>query len=85
MKTQSNEFQSLLLAACKGTSITTRELVKELSFEEITLIKSGDISLEEIKEIVIDLADTKDNEQLYKVSLGKKSTDVPDDSNFTEI
>lgn len=84
MKTQINEFQSLLLAACEGTSVTTRELVKELSSEEITLIKSGDITLDEIKEIVLDLADSKNNEPLYKVPMRKQSTDKSYDSNLTE-
>ena len=85
MKTQSNEFQSFLIAACEGTSVTTRELVKELSLEDIALIKSGDISLDEIKEIVLDLADAKDNELLYKVTIRKKGITEPDDSNFSEM
>jgi len=84
MKAQINEFQLLLLAACEGTSVTTRELVKELSSEEITLIKSGEISLDDIKEIVNDLADSKDNEPLYKVSMRKKGKDEPYDGNLTE-
>ncbi len=85
MKAQINEFQSQLQAACEGTSVSTRELVKELSVEEIALIKSGDISLEEIKETVRDLADTKDNEQLYKVSTRKRAADESYEDNVTEV
>ena len=84
MKAQSNEFQSLLLLACEGTSVTTRELIKALSIEEITLLKCGDISLDEIKEIVHDLADSKDNELLYKVPLKKRDTDEPYGGNLSE-
>ena len=84
MKAQISEFQLLLLAACEGTSVTTRELIKELSSEEVTLIKSGDITLNEIKEIVLDLADSKDNEPLYKVPIRKQSTDKPYEGSSTE-
>ena len=84
MKAQISEFQLLLLAACDGTSVTTRELVKEFSLEEIALIKSGDITLDEIKEIVLDLADSKDNEPLYKIPTKKQGKDEPFDGNLGE-
>ena len=84
MKAQISEFQSLLLAACQGTSVTTRELIKVLSLEEIALIKSGDINPDEIKEVVLDLADSKDNEPLYKVPMRKRGANDPYDDNLTE-
>ncbi len=71
---RSNEFQRLLQRACKGTSVTTRDLVRELTLNDIASIKTGEIGLDYIKEIVSDLADSKDNESLYKVPIGKRDT-----------
>ena len=69
-----NEFQKLLQTACKGTSVTTRDLAKELTLNDIASIKAGEIGLDYIREIVSDLADSIDNESLYKVPIGKRDT-----------
>lgn len=58
---QNFELQSLLSIACEGTSVTVRELIKVLSIEEITMIKSGDLTLDDLKEIVCDIADSQRN------------------------
>lgn len=84
MNDEINEFRSLLLAACEGTSVTTRELIKAFSPEEITLIKAGDISFTDIQEVVSELADTKDNETAYKIAMKKRAVDDITEDTSTE-
>ena len=69
-----NVFQKFLLKACQGTSVTPRDLVSALTLEDIAAIKSGEMVVGDVLEIVVDLADSKDNELLYKVPMGKKDS-----------
>ncbi len=68
-KIKTSVLQSILEAACKGTSITTRELIKELTIDDLADIKSGDMSAADLMSLVLELADNKDNEVLYRVKV----------------
>lgn len=53
-------FQTMLEKACKGTIVTPRELLRELVISGYKNLYSGDLSLEEVKMIVVDLVDSKE-------------------------
>ena len=74
MKSRDTEFQRFLQAACKGTTVTPRELVVALTIDDIRRIKSGDLIIDDVREIVKDLADSKDNAAIYKIPISKKDT-----------
>ena len=70
-------FNRLLAKACKGTSITPRELLRELIGIGYQNVSDIDFSLEDLKEIVADLVDSKDNAAIYNIpSSSRKVTEV---------
>lgn len=54
--------------------MTPRELVSALTLDDIAAIKSGEMVVGDVLDIVVDLADSKDNELIYKVPMGKKDS-----------
>lgn len=54
--------------------MTPRELVGALSYDDIVSIKTGDLLVEDVLEIVKDLADSKDNAFLYKIPMKKSDS-----------
>jgi hypothetical protein len=68
-KIKPEALQEVLKAACKGTSVTTRELIKELTIDEVADIKNGYITAADLIDLVMDLAESKDNIELYRVKV----------------
>jgi hypothetical protein len=68
-------LQTILETACKGTSITARELIKELTAADLAEIMSGDMTAADLKSLVLDLADDKDNAQLYRIKVKNNESD----------
>ncbi len=60
-------LQRILEKACKGTSVTTRELFVELTQDDLASVKNGELTAEDLRLLVLDLADSKENAQLYRV------------------
>lgn len=61
----SNVFQAIVQKACEGTSITTKELIKTLDWEDIARIKEGELTVEDLRLTVLELADSKDMAAVY--------------------
>lgn len=60
MANKLNPLQKILLEACKGINIETRELLKSLSHDDLLSIKEGDLTADDLREIAFDIADSKD-------------------------
>ena len=69
MNTHVTLLHQVLSLACEGSCVTFRELFTTLSQEEIQAIKAGEIGIDDLKEIVNDLADSKQNTDHYKVPM----------------
>lgn len=65
--TSKNPLQKILEKACKGTAVTTRELITALSAYDLAAIREGEITAEDLKTIVSDIADDKENADRYRV------------------
>lgn len=79
-KINTGSLQTILETACKGTSVTTRELLKELTTDDLADIRNGDMTFEDIVSLVMDLADNKDNITLYRVKVkNTESSNSPSD------
>lgn len=68
-------LHTTLKSACKGTSVTTRELLKELTSEDLVEIKTGEMTVDDLKNVVLDLADNKDNAKLYRINVKDNNAD----------
>jgi hypothetical protein len=68
-KIKTSVLQTILKTACKGTSVTTRELLKELTTDDLADIRNGDMTTDDIVSLVLELADNKDNIKLYRVKV----------------
>ena len=68
-KTNTNILQAALEVACKGTTVTPRELIKELSKDELLEIKSGDLTVADLRNLVTEMADDKDNIEQYRINV----------------
>jgi exopolyphosphatase/pppGpp-phosphohydrolase len=66
-KTTKSPFQKTLEKACAGTSVTTRELVAALNTYDLAAIREGDMDAKDLKSLVMDIADSKDNASRYRV------------------
>ena len=66
-KTKLEPLQFILKTACTGTSVTTRDLIKELTKDDLADIKNGYMTANDLTDLVMELADNKDNKQLYRV------------------
>ena len=71
MPAENSLVNQVLRLASEGTSVSFRELYSALSRDEIDGIKNGDINLEDIKDIVDEIADSKSNEERYKMPISK--------------
>lgn len=71
-----NILQKTLTEACQGTSVTTRELIAELSKYDLTAIREGEMTADDLKPLVLDIADGKDNVNVYRVE--QKNSGVAD-------
>lgn len=58
-------FLKMLENACKGTLVTPKELSQELVTGGYKALKEINLSLEDLKAIVSDIADTKEIAALY--------------------
>ena len=52
--------QLILSQACEGSIVTTRELLKTLSLTDLAAMREGDLTIEDLKEIVSDIASQKE-------------------------
>ena len=68
-KISTSSLQAILEAACKGTSVTTRELLKELTTDDLADIRYGDMTISDLMNLVLELADNKDNIKLYRIKV----------------
>ena len=68
-KIKTGALQTILETACKGTSITTRELIKELTMDDLADIKNGEITATDLTNLVLELADNKDNIMSYRLKV----------------
>ena len=81
-KNMPNTLQSILEIACQGTSVTARELIKELSADDLADIKTGYMTAADLTSMVVELADNKDNEKLYRVKVkNTESNNSPENVN----
>lgn len=53
-------FNKLIGKACKGTTVSTKELLRELVYIGYKNFKELDLTLEDLKIIVSDIADSKE-------------------------
>lgn len=53
-------IQILLSQACEGSLVTTRELVKTLSLSDLAALREGELTVDDLKEIVADIASQKE-------------------------
>jgi len=56
---QRNLLLTLAEKACLNTSVTVRELMKELSKDEISMIKEGELGADYLTSLVDEIASTK--------------------------
>ena len=56
---QRNLLLTLVEKACLNTSVTVRELMKELSTDEISMIKEGELGPDYLTSLVSDMAAVK--------------------------
>lgn len=66
-------FNRLLEIACKGTTVSTKELLRELVNYGYQNFKDLDLTLEDLKMIVSDIADSKEISALYTHASGTRS------------
>ena len=69
-----SRFQKTLEQACQGTSVTTKELIAELTKYDLEAIREGEMTADDLKPLVFDIADGKDNANIYRVE--QKSSNV---------
>ena len=72
MDSSQSPLQKILAKACAGTIVTTKELVKELSREDFVNIKEGEMTVDDLRQIVLDLVESK--------AVGTQSIVTNDDS-----
>lgn len=75
-------MQKVLRTACKGTSVTIRELFMELTQQDLADIKNGDLLAADLRNLVMDMADSKDNVFLYRVNVRHNNVDPNSDGFF---
>ena len=60
-------LKDLLNLACEGTGVSRRELFKALSRWEIKSVKEGDVTVDDLKQIVLEIEDSNQNAHLYRI------------------
>lgn len=58
---QSNKLLIMLEQACHGTPITVRDLYKELGEVEVDMLKSGELDMEYLSALILDLVEANQN------------------------
>jgi hypothetical protein len=81
-KIKTSVLQTILETACKGTSVTTRELFKELTIDDLAEIKNGDMTATDLANLVLELADNKDNIKLYRIKVKNTESNNSSSSEF---
>ena len=81
-KIKTSVLQAILETACKGTSVTTRELFKELTIDDLAEIKNGDMTATDLANLVLELADNKDNIKLYRIKVKNTESNNSSSSEF---
>lgn len=66
------QFHKLLEKACKGTSVTSKELLRELVNAGYRNLDDIDLALEDLKMIVSDLVDSKEISALHSHPAGTR-------------
>ena len=59
-RSKKSGFNRLIEKACKGTAVSTREFYREIASNGYKNFKDLDLTLEELKSIVLDIADSKE-------------------------
>ena len=54
-----NQLLKQIEQACKKTNVTAREVLKELSPDDISMLKSGDLTIDYLISLVLDLNEEK--------------------------
>ena len=55
-----------LSLACLETSVSTKELLRKLTTSEVTSIMDGELTIEDLKIIVQELVEDKENVLIYR-------------------
>ena len=66
MSVRSSVLHDALAKACEGTSVSTKELLRELSAEDVTSILEEDFLMDDLRTLALELADDKDNQMIYR-------------------
>ena len=77
-------LQLTLREACDGTSVSTRELLKELSSVDLAAIREGELTIDDLKEIVLDLALRYDDSNISLATILPEDDD-PEDTDYSEL
>ena len=59
MDNNQNPLQDILKKACADTIVSTKELVKELSRDDLVNIREGEMTVGDLRQIVLDLVESK--------------------------
>ena len=61
MSKELSPLQQILLEACEGFDIETRELLKALTHDVLVSIKEGELTANDLREIARDIAESKND------------------------
>ena len=67
MSARSNGLLTTLNLACIGTLISPKELLRQLTASEVTSIMEGELTVEDLRTIVQELVEDKENALIYRV------------------
>ena len=59
MDKDQNPLQEILKQACADTIVSTKELIKELSRDDLINIREGEMTVDDLRQIVLDLIESK--------------------------
>lgn len=59
MDNDQNPLQEILKQACADTIVSTKELIKELSRDDLINIREGEMTVDDLRQIVLDLIESK--------------------------
>lgn len=79
MKANNSLLHQVITHACKGTTISFREAYAALSIHEINAIKAGEMGVNDLKDMIDELVDSKSNIEKYTVPIRKNQ---PQDINL---
>jgi hypothetical protein len=79
LKGNNSLLHKVITRACKGTTISFREIFSTLSVHEIDAIKAGEIGVQDLKDLIDELVDSKSNIERYTIPIRKNQ---PQDINL---